>query len=102
MPEVWNGSEASSAFEPQMKWVLPLLVLVVGCATVSPERGHDEVDRLLIDRAGTSTGWQKGTPEETQIAQRLDSLLEKGLTRRSAAAIALLNNPMLQATYEEL
>lgn len=85
-----------------MKWGVPVLLVVSGCATVSPERGHDEVNRLLVDRAGVSTGWEQGPPEDPQIAERLDALLKAGLTRRSAVAIALLNNPTLQATYEEL
>ncbi len=81
---------------------LPVALVLAGCATISPERGHDEVGRLLAERAGTSTGWEKGTPDDTAIASRVDSLLAEGLTRTRAVAIALVNNPGLQATYAEL
>ena len=78
------------------------LFFATGCASVAPERGHDEVARLVAERAGAATGWEAGAPEETAVAERLDALLASGLTRRSAVAIALLNNPGLQRTYEEL
>lgn len=69
---------------------------------MSPERGHDEVASLVAERTGHPTNWEKGTPEETAISMRVDSLLAAGLTRSGAVAIALVNNPSLQATYEEL
>jgi cobalt-zinc-cadmium efflux system outer membrane protein len=85
-----------------VKWALAVGFVVCGCATVSPERGHDEVGRLVAERAGTKTGWEQGTPAETAISEKIDALLGQRLTRQSAVAIALLNNPGLQRTYEEL
>lgn len=76
--------------------------MLSGCATISPERGHDEVGRILAARAGSPTGWEQGSPDDTAISRRVDSLLASGLTRTGAIAIALVNNPALQATYEEL
>jgi outer membrane protein, heavy metal efflux system len=81
--------------------LLPL-VLLSGCATVSPEKGHDEIARILLDRAGAETGWEKGAPEHSAIAERVDALSSNKLTRKNAVAIALINNPQLQATYDEL
>ncbi len=82
---------------------LPAVVfLLTGCATMSPERGHDEVARLVQERAGAATGWEKGTPAEDAVAQRVNALLAPGLTRARAVAIGLINNPGLQSTYEEL
>ena len=77
-------------------------VIFTGCAQFTAERGHDEVGRLVAERGGAGTGWEKGAPEEEAIAQRVEGLLAAGLTRRTAVAIALLNNPGLQRTYEEL
>ena len=79
-----------------------LALFLAGCATVSPEKGHDEVARLVAERAGAATGWEQGPPQDVAVIQRVDALLAAGLTRRNAVAIALLNNPGLQATYEEL
>lgn len=66
------------------------------------ERGHDDVSRIVEARTGHHTGWERGTPEAKQIRERVRKLLENGLTSNSAVEIALLNNPELQATYDEL
>lgn len=84
-----------------MTRLLPLLLLA-GCATVSPEKGHDEIARIMVERTGTETGWDKGTPTHAAISERVDALSSNKLTRKNAVAIALLNNPQLQATYDEL
>ena len=79
-----------------------LACVLSGCATLSPERGHDEVGRVLAERTGIGTGWERGPPDEAAISQRVDALLASGLTRANAVAIALINNPALQATYQDL
>ena len=83
---------------------LPSLSLVAlsACATISKERGHAEVAQLVEQRTGRRTSWDQGPPEADQIAKRLDELLKGGLTRDRAVEIALVNNPTLQVTYEEL
>jgi cobalt-zinc-cadmium efflux system outer membrane protein len=73
-----------------------------GCATVSKERGHDEVAKIVRERIGRSTSWEQGTPEDEQVAARVAELLKDGLDRQRAIEIALVNNPSLQATYEGL
>lgn len=77
-------------------------LLGAGCASVSPERGHDQVSALVGQRTGHKTQWEKGPPDDAQIAQWLRGLTSGGLTRAHAVEIALVNNPDLQATYEEL
>ena len=85
-----------------MKRALLLTCVMSGCATLSPERGHDEVGKVLAARTGIGTGWEHGSPDEAAISQRVDALLGSGLTRANAVAIALINNPALQATYQDL
>ncbi len=75
---------------------------LAGCAGISKERGHDQVSALVEQHAGFATGWGEGTPEGAQISARVDALLDGGLTHAGAIQIALINNPALQATYEEL
>lgn len=75
---------------------------LTACASVSPQRGHDQVDAIVQERLDLSTGWGMGDPGAEAIAERLDSLLSEGLSRQRAVAIALLNNPTLQATYAGL
>ena len=81
---------------------LAFALTVPGCATISKERGHDEVAKIVKDRTGGSTAWEQGTPEDAQVAARVAELLRNGLDRPRAIEIALVNNPSLQSTYEEL
>ncbi len=76
--------------------------LILGCAGVSKERGHDQVARLVEERTGYKTRWEKGAPSDEQIARWVDDLLRGGLTRDRAVEVALVNNPKLQAVYEDL
>jgi cobalt-zinc-cadmium efflux system outer membrane protein len=82
--------------------VLLLVALNGACAGVSPERGHDQVAAIVSERTGHKTRWEKGPPDDAQIAQWVRELTAQGLTRARAVEIALVNNPALQATYEEL
>jgi cobalt-zinc-cadmium efflux system outer membrane protein len=79
-----------------------LLLVAGGCAGASKERGHDEVDRLVRERSGHQTRWAQGSPEDEQVNRWVGELLAHGLTQGAAIEIALVNNPRLQATYEEL
>lgn len=79
-----------------------LLALVTGCASLGKERGHVEVSTLIEERTGRKTRWERGSPEDEQIAAWVEEMLKADLTRERAIEIALLNNPRLQATYEEL
>jgi cobalt-zinc-cadmium efflux system outer membrane protein len=79
----------------------PALLVAVGCS-VSPERGHDTVAKLVSERTGYATRWEKGPPSGEQIAHWVDELARGGLSRDRAVEIALVNNPSLQALYEEL
>jgi len=79
-----------------------VIVLGTGCASVSPERGHDQVSSMISERTGHKTRWEKGPPGEAQIADWVRKVAGEGLTRDRAVEIALVNNPGLQATYEEL
>ncbi len=77
-------------------------VTALGCGSVAKERGHDDVAKIVQQRIGYRTRWEKGPPTDAQIARWVDGLLERGLTRDGAVQVALVNNPSLQATYEEL
>ncbi len=85
----WRGAWCAA-------WVL------AGCAGFTKERGHDQVSALVAERSGFKTGWETGSPERAELDARVDALLKDGLTRARAVQLGLLNNPALQATYEEL
>ena len=77
-------------------------LVLAGCAGFTKERGHTEVSAMVEERTGLKTGWELGPLERAELDARVDALLKGGLTRPGAVQLALLNNPALQATYEEL
>lgn len=88
-----------------MSGVAPWMLLassLFACAGVSKSRGHREVAEIVRERTGSATSWEHGTPEDDRVAARVAELLMNGLDRRRAVEVALVNNPSLQATYEEL
>jgi len=81
---------------------LALVVAGAGCASVAPERGHDQVSTIVSQRTGQRTRWEKGPPDDAQIAEWVRHTTAAGLTRARAVEIALVNSPELTQTYEEL
>lgn len=78
------------------------LLFAGGCASIQKERGHAEVATLVEERIGRKTRWNQGTPEDAEVSRHLDGLLKDDLTSDHAVEVALLNNPALQSTYEDL
>ena len=77
-------------------------VVMSGCASLSPEVGHDQVATLIKQRTGEETGWRDGPPEPQQVAARVNALLDGGLNAQNVVAVALLNSPSLRVSYEAL
>nr|WP_211193995.1 TolC family protein [Pyxidicoccus fallax] len=77
-------------------------MLASGCASIQKELGHAEVANLVEERLGRKTRWNQGTPEDAEVQRHLDTLLAGDLSSDRAVEVALLNNPALQATYEDL
>ena len=77
-------------------------VLTAGCASVPSKGGFADVQRMVGERTGLTVHWDQGTPEDQAVKDHIQLLLQEPLTAKTAVQIALLNNPVLQATYEEL
>lgn len=57
---------------------------------------------MVKERLGVATGWADGPPDAEQVWQRVDALLEQGLTAERVIQLALFNNPRILTTYEGL
>jgi len=79
-----------------------LLSILSGCASVSAQKGFHDVQSVIKSRTGLRTHWNQGTTEDTWVQETLKAMLQKKLSVDEAVQIALLNNPTLQAEYEEL
>lgn len=77
-----------------------LASLLFAQACVSEDAGYGDVRRMVSQRTGHDVRWNHldGKPSDA----RTRKLLEKPLTAKSAVQVALLNNPELQARFEDL
>ena len=78
------------------------LVTLIGCASVPEDSGFSDVETLVGDRIDQKLHWNKGSEPDEEVARAIDELLAVDLSPEAAVQIALLNNPNLQAVYEDL
>lgn len=79
------------------------LIALTGCTGVIDGAGFDAVQASASERlAGAKVHWSRGGPEDAEVARHVSDLLGAELTADSAVQVALLNNPRIQATYEQL
>jgi len=76
-------------------------LLVGGCA-VPPEAGFPDVATAIEERTGLRIQWNRGSEADAAVEASVHQMLAGDLTAAQAVQIALLENPMLQAAYEEL
>ncbi|MET0152807.1 MAG: TolC family protein [Candidatus Binatia bacterium] len=76
--------------------------IVLGCTTVEPKRGFADVQNAVAGRIDHEVEWDQGTQQDAHVRESVERLLTDELGLEAALQIALLNNPTLQATYEEL
>lgn len=74
----------------------------VGCASASPERAFEGVRERVAERTGQATEWSGVSAPAEEIGERLGRILAGEVSADEAAAVALLNNRRLQATYADL
>jgi len=82
--------------------IVLLVVTLTGCAGIETKPGFDEVSQQVSERTGKKIHWRKGGAEDIEVSSRVRMMLQDELTVEEAVQVALLANPKLQATYEEL
>ncbi len=85
----------------QRRLVIAGFTLLAACA---PSRAtlFDPVRQAAYERVGIKPEWRRSAALSPESTRRVDELLSKPLTVESAAFIAILANPELQASYEQL
>jgi len=78
------------------------LVVLGGCASVNPRPAFDDVGKTVAERSGLHPQWTRTDAEASAAEQVVAKLLADPLTVDAAGHIAFLNNPTLQATFEEI
>jgi cobalt-zinc-cadmium efflux system outer membrane protein len=87
---------------PKRLVALLLPALFAGCASVDPQPGFDAVRDDVARRAGAKVHWLRGGEQDKAVAATVGPLLAGELSLDAAVQVALLNNPRLQAGFEEL
>jgi outer membrane protein, heavy metal efflux system len=89
---------------PRLKPLLAVssLLALTACATIVPQAGFDSVQSQVNARTGGQIQWRTGGTADQQVADQIKAMLGRPLTLDQVMQIALLNNPGLQAKYEEL
>jgi cobalt-zinc-cadmium efflux system outer membrane protein len=85
-----------------MSFIIVLALLIAGCAQVPKEAGFNDVKDLVGQRVDYNIHWNQQTEADREIEKAIEVLLKEELTPDASVQIALLNNPSLQAIYEEL
>src|SRR5438034_3294920 len=81
----------------------PLAVLLVnGCATLSPDGGFSAVRDIVKERGGSEALWARTDADSEAIQTTVRQILTQPLSVDDAVRIALINNRGLQATYAGL
>ncbi len=88
-----------------MRWLLTAigsLTLLSSCAAVNPRPAFDDMRKTVAERSRLDPEWSRTSEETSAADEAVTRLLATPLTVDAAVQIALLNNPTLQATFEEI
>jgi cobalt-zinc-cadmium efflux system outer membrane protein len=75
---------------------------LMGCASTNAEPGFRDMAATVRARTGQELRWNRSGAADAAIGRTVHELLSTPLTAATAVRIALLRNPRLQATYEQL
>ncbi|MGD9239179.1 MAG: TolC family protein [Desulfobacterales bacterium] len=85
-----------------MSFIIFVALLIAGCAQVPKDAGFNDVKDLVGQRVDYNIHWNQQTEADREVEKAVEELLKEELTPEASVQIALLNNPSLQAIYEEL
>jgi len=77
-------------------------LVLLGCASFSPDGGMSRVSELTRERTGRPVTYQASESDADSARARVAELLKEPLTADGAVEVALLNNRGLQARFSEL
>lgn len=78
-----------------------LCLLITGCSKVPPADDYT-VSCTVANRIDAQVAWRQGICEDVESSQFIQCIIASELSADAAIQVALLNNPKIQATFEEL
>ena len=79
-----------------------ITLFLAGCATPTPREAFQPVQNNVAELSGHRVTWNQGTVDDQKVEAQVKRLLAQPLDANAAAQVALLNNPDLQGTFEEI
>lgn len=86
----------------RLAMVVAATTLLGGCASVNPRPAFEDVRKTVGERSKIEPEWSRTGQEASAAEQTVASLLAAPLTVDGVVQVAFLNNPTLQATFEEI
>lgn len=79
-----------------------VMLLLIGCASVKTGQEWERFHEITKERTDQELLWEQTEEEQRAILKEVEALLADALSRQEAVRIALLNNRLVQSTFEEL
>ena len=83
-------------------FALLLPLILVGCATFSPDGGFNSVEKTTQNYIKQKPVWVNTDAQKQVATEQLNTLLAKPLNVNDVVQIALINNAQLQASFYDL
>lgn len=82
--------------------ITALLPLIISSCARVPHGSEEQVAGIVQERIGKEILWNRTCYEDPRVASYVQDLVFQPISIESAVQIALLNNPKVQATFEEI
>jgi len=82
--------------------VLMAAIAFAGCASTSPKDAFRDTSQRAERQSGHRVMWDQGGDDDAKVKDTIGKLLASEMSVDAAVQVALLNNPSLIATFEEL
>lgn len=82
-------------------FLIAILIVISSCTRI-PQANEEWVSSVVEQRLQKSVQWNEKSGENDEIERTINCLLEQELSVDSAVQVALLNNPIIQAIFEEI
>lgn len=89
-------------FKGILLFIFLFLSMFFSSCTKIPKEDGSWVSSIIHERIDKKVHWYQGNQSDLLVREKIRELLEKDLSVDESVQIALLNNPSLQATFEEI
>lgn len=77
-------------------------ILLAGCASVQTDAEWQRTQQFSRDTVGIEAQWVQTEEDDRRVQVAVQRLLKDGMSSDDAVRIALMNNPRLQAAFEDI